>query len=242
MLIESVVCYKWKPIRGYRSEFRSETVNVLRAMVRRNYPRQIRFICVTDDPSGIDSDIETVPIWDDYANLPPPQGGKNPSCYRRLRAFSAGIESVFGRRFVSLDLDCVIVNDLRPLWDRHEDIVLWGDTNPRTHYNGSMLLMTAGARTKVWDRFNPAQSPQQARQAGQFGSDQAWIGHCLGPHEARWTAKDGVYSYRNHIKPNGGRLPADARVVLFHGAHDPWCEPASRLDWVRQHWRQEQPA
>ncbi len=221
---------------GYRSTFGPETVNILRAMVRRHYARPVRFICVTDDPQGIDSDIEIVPIWNDYAELASPHGGKNPSCYRRLRAFSADIASVYGKRFVSIDLDCVIVGDLSQLWDRDEDIVLWGDTNPKTHYNGSMMLHTAGTRQRVWEQFQPATSPAQALRAGQFGSDQAWISHCLGPHEERWTAKDGVYSYRNHIKPNGGRLPADARVVFFHGAVDPWHADAMRLEWVKKNW------
>ncbi len=230
-----------------RYDFSAESVNVLRAMVRRYYQRPVRFICVTDDPSGIDRDIDIVPIWNDYASLPSPHGAKNPSCYRRLKAYSSDIATVFGRRFVSIDLDCVIVGDLRPLWDRHEDIVLWGDTNPRTHYNGSMLLLTAGARSQVWERFNPATSPGVARQAGQFGSDQAWVSHCLGPKEARWTAKDGVYSYRNDIdkmgRNTGSRaLPPNARVVFFHGRHKPWHAECRHISWIREHWHQEQPA
>ncbi len=217
-------------------------MRVLRNMVRRHYAKPHRFVCVTDDPAGIDPDVEIVPLWNDHANVPSPHGGLNPSCYRRLKAFSAEIASVFGQRFVSVDLDCVITGDLRPLWDRPEDFVCWGDTNPLpgSHYNGSMMMLTAGARRKVWEMFDPKTSPQKAKRAGCWGSDQGFISYCLGPGEARWTKADGVYSYRNDLQPRNS-LPANARIVLFHGKIDPWAPPASGIDWVRQHYRQEAP-
>jgi hypothetical protein len=236
----SVVTWRWKPRRGYRSSFGPETVNVLRSMVRRWYPKPHRFICVTDDPAGIEPGIEIVPLWSQFADLANPNAPSGPSCYRRLRMFSAEAGEMFGPRFVSLDLDCVITGDLTPLWDRPEAFVAWGDTNPRTHYNGSMILMTAGARRQVWDEFDPRTSPGQAKRAGHFGSDQAWISHRLGPGEATWTTLDGVYSYRNHLK--GSRiLPPRARVVFFHGGVDPWSAEAAALPWVARHYRRQEP-
>lgn len=235
----SVVCYRWRPVDGYRSQFGPETVNVLRRMVARHYQRPHRFICVTDDPAGIDPGVEIVPMWDDFGALPSPHGGKNPSCYRRLRAFSPEIASVFGPRFVSLDLDCVVVGDLAPLWDRPEEFVMWGDTNPLpgSHYNGSMLLMTAGARRQVWETFDPETSPRLALAARCWGSDQGWISYCLGPGEARWSKADGVYSFRNDLSQTRA-LPADARIVFFHGKHDPWhADVQARHPWVSEHWR-----
>jgi hypothetical protein len=233
----SVVCWRWKPTPGYRSEYSPTTVNVLRRMVARHYPRPHRFICVTDDPAGLDSGIEIIPLWNDFAQIPSPHGKKNPSCYRRLRAFAPEIGDLFGPRFVSLDLDCVITGDLQPLWDRSEPIVMWGDTNPRTHYNGSMMLMSAGARPQVWTTFDPQSSPDQSRRAGCFGSDQGWISYCLGPGEAKWSRHDGVYSFRNDLKlSNPDRLPSNARIVIFHGNEDPWGIHAQSLEWVKQHW------
>lgn len=234
----AVICWKWQT-PGYRSSYGSATVNALRAMVARHYPVPHRFLCVTDDPEGLDPSIEVVPDPKDFIAVPSPHGGKNPSCYRRLRAFAPDAGLLFGAtRFVTLDLDCVIVGDLRPLWDRPEDLVLWGDTNPRTHYNGSMILMTAGVRPDVWERFDPMRSPRLARASGCFGSDQGWISYCLGPGEAKWTRADGVYSFRNDIQPvHLARLPLNARMVMFHGAHDPWGPYAQRnCPWVREHY------
>jgi hypothetical protein len=234
---ESVITWKWKPHAGYRSTFGPETVNTLFRMVRRHYPHQFRAICITDDPDGIDPSIETVPLWNDYADVRNPHGHpRNPSCYRRLRAFKGDIGDVLGRRFVTLDLDSVITGDLTPLWDRPEDFVIWGDTNPRTLYNSSMYLLTAGSRSKVWDTFDPDDSPKESRARGQYGSDQGWIGACLGPGEARWTRRDGVYSFRNDIAKDGAahRLPKDARIVFFHGQHDPWGPVPQSIAWVRE--------
>ena len=232
----SVVCWKWEPRPGYRSTFGPETVNVLRSMVRRHYG-DCRFICVTDDTAGLDPGVEVVPDWKDFADIPSPHGGKNPSCYRRLRAFSPDIASVFGTRFVSLDLDTVVVGDLHPLWDRPEDFVIWGDTNKSTFYNGSMMLMTAGSRRQVWEQFDPRKSPQQSKADGKWGSDQGWISYCLGPGEAKWSRADGVYSFRNDLQKTHD-LPANARLVSFHGRLDPWAAYIQQqYPWVKRHWQ-----
>lgn len=231
----SIVTWKWVPCQGYRSEFTAHTVNVLKKMVARHYPQPHRFLCVTDDPAGLDPEIEVIPLWGEYANVASPHGEKHPSCYRRLRAFHPDIGAIFGPRFVSLDLDVVLTGDVTPLWDRPEDFVCYGGTHRAGHYNGSMFLMNAGARPQVWTSFNPRTSPQQARAAGCFGSDQGWITHCLGAGEPMWDRPDGVYSWRNHLQP-GGALPSDARMVIFHGAFKPW-DLQGRHPWIRHYWQ-----
>lgn len=246
---ESVVCWRWKPAVTHadaaRFSFGPETVNTLRRMVARHYQHPHRFICVTDDTAGLDPEVVVVKPWNDFADLPSPHDlgfgrrvvHKNPSCYRRLRMYRADIEQVFGPRFVSLDLDTVITSDVTALWDRPEDIVFWGDTNRHTHYNGSMVLMRAGARPQVWERFDPRTSPQQAKRAGCFGSDQGWISYCLGPGEAKWGRADGVYSFRNDIQPRRTPLPGNAKVVFFHGRHNPWHRDVQQqYPWVKEHW------
>lgn len=237
----TVVTWKWQPPEGYRSTFGPETVNTLRDMVRRNYPKSFRMICVTDDSRGIDADIEIVADDKDFCDVPSPHGGKNPSCYRRLRMFKPDIAKVFGPRFVSMDLDCVITGDLTPLFDRTEPIILWGDTNPRpgSHYNGSFTLMTAGARPQVWTSFDPLTSPRKSMQAGCWGSDQGFISHCLGAGEAKWSKVDGVYSFRNDLQRTR-TLPSNAKVCFFHGRWDPWLDCVkSQHPWVAQHYRRD---
>lgn len=231
------VCWKWKPRPGYRSLFTAEHVNILARMIGRNYAKPHEVLCITDDAEGIAPEVRTLPLWKDHGELISPHGPMNPSCYRRLKMFSEEARDFIGPRFVSMDLDCVIVGDLSPVVERPESFVAWGDTNPTTYYNGGLLMMTAGARRQVWEKFHPVESPKESRRLGQWGSDQGWIGACLGPKEAKWSTADGVYSYRNHIRPKGGALPQDARIVMFHGAHDPDGPEPQRLGWVREHYR-----
>jgi hypothetical protein len=222
---------------NYRSKFTATHVNTLAAMIHRNYPHPHQFKVVTDLRHGFNSWIDVVPAWNDFATVASPYGSHQPSCYRRLRAFHPEIGQVFGERFVSMDLDTVIVGDLTTLFNRPDDFVIWKEQDVRSFYNGSMMMMKAGARPQVWERFNPETSPQEAKAAGRFGSDQGWLSHCLGRGEATWSKADGVYSYRVDLQPKNGVLPKDARITMWHGSVDPWSPRSKRLPWVQEHYR-----
>lgn len=234
----NVITWRWAPPSGYRSSYPPETVNRLYAMVRKHYPGLGRFICVTDQPAGIDPAIEILPAWNDFEGVPSPHGAKNPSCYRRLRLFHPDAAQWFGERYVSLDLDVVLTADPTPLWERPEDVVFYGDTNkqPGSHYNGSMMLVRAGSRPDLWTRFDPVESPKLTVKARCWGSDQGWISYCLGNREAKWSRADGVYSFRNDLQGKP-QLPANARLIVFHGKHDPWSPWVHRnYPWVPVHY------
>ncbi len=233
----TVVCWKWKSPQGYRSTFLGKHVNTLRNMVKRHLHVPHEFVCITDDPTGIDDDIRIVPLWDDYAYLQGFVGNQRPCCYRRLKVFNADAAGL-GEHVLSIDLDCVITRDITPLINRKEDFVIWGDTAPGTLYNGGFWMLRRGTRQKVWDTFDPNESPQLTRKIGIIGSDQAWISHCLGKGEAMWTRVDGVYSFRNHLNKASMKLPTDARIVMFHGQHDPWhSDVQGKFPWIREHYK-----
>ena len=235
-----VVCWKWAPPPGYRSTFTHLQVNNLLNMVGRNYHKPFELVCITDNPNGISSEVRVIPLAEveQFGHLTSPHGGLNPACYRRLWMYGDHARDIIGERFVSVDLDVVLVDDVTPVWDRPEDFMIWGETLRRTPYNGSMQLMTAGARRQVYDDFDPDNSPGAARRAGFDGSDQAWISYKLGPHEKRWTMKDGVFSFRLHVKPNAGKMPKGARIIFFEGQVDPWSPYAQKLcPWIEEHWK-----
>lgn len=234
-----VVAWLWRD-ENYRwnKHFRygPEHVNRLRSMVRRHLSMDHEFVCICDDPIGLDPDIRIVPLWDDLREL----GG----CYTRLRAFAPDMAEIIGERFVWIDVDCVVTGDLTPLLDRPEDFVIWRNAKGGA-YCGSMVMMTAGARAQVWDEFDPVASPALSRAQGYIGTDQAWIQACLGPEEAVWTPADGVLSrYHVGIRSKGEKpgfwagLPDEARIVFFHGPVDP-SQPQlqERHPWITHHWR-----
>lgn len=247
-----VVSWKWS--RRYRESFTAEHVNALLApggMVDRHWRRLHRRICITDDPRGID--CETVPLWGDGDGLANASGAHLPSCYRRLKLFSADMCDLLGvapgTPLVSVDLDVVAVADLGPLWEpmidaRHE-FVGWArrGTNHDRVYNGSMWLCRAAALDWLWRAFDPLSSPAQAKAAGYLGSDQAFMSWKLGASMPGWTEQDGVYHYTKDVRPPavyGGTnraLPPSARMVMFCGKRKPWHPHVQReAAWIGKHW------
>lgn len=231
--------FRWAPSRGYRSKFPPAAIATLHAMLTRHYHAPFEMLCITDEPDQVPDGVRKLRLWKDHGNLPSPHGFGYPSCYRRLKIFSAEAKDFIGPRFVCLDLDIVITADVTALFDQPHELRMYGDTARGTPYNGSIIQHVAGTRRRVWEEFNPARSPRLGLRQNYIGSDQAWIAVCVGPNEPKFTAKDGVFSYRNEIRPRGGALPTEARMVIMHGHHDPWDEHIrARHDWVREHHRQ----
>lgn len=238
----TVVTFKWQaPARRGRPTYTAEHVNVLRSMVKQHYRKPHRFICITDDPAGVE--CETFPLWPDCNGLRNASGDHLPSCYRRLKLFSEEVgKALKAERIVSIDLDTVILRDLSPVWDRTEDFVGWrvrGLLRDRDVYNGSMVLFTAGLFSWLWEEFDPMRSPGEANRAGYFGSDQAWMSYKLGIG-AGWTHEDGLYSYPYDLA-SGRRNCADCRIAFFNGKLKPWDIQAQRQSpWIRAHWRMQE--
>jgi hypothetical protein len=214
---------------------------MLQRMVQHYYTKPHRFICVTDDPTGLDASVEVVPLWRDYIDVPSPHGMGQPACYVRLKAFAPEMRAVLGERFVSIDLDVMVTADLSPLWDRTEDFLIWhhrhpspGTNGPNTYYNGSMWMLTAGSHPEVWERFTGESSAKEAYSAGHHGSDQGWMSYTL-PKAPGWQERDGVYAYSYGIR--GAReLPKGTRLVSFHGPLKPWDAEAQKVPWVRANY------
>lgn len=125
----SVVCYLWKGERQFLPAY----VNVLARMVATYLPEPHRFICVTDgELAGFSSAVEVVALPPETAGLTSiktPEGDKFPSSYRRLWTF-ADSARVLGERILLLDIDCIIVGDMRPLFLVQSDFVGWRVRSP----------------------------------------------------------------------------------------------------------------
>jgi hypothetical protein len=211
----SVVCWKWKTPSNTistkkRVEFISEDVNRLYKMLQKNLHIDFRLLCVTDDPIGINKEVKIIPIWDEFRD----KGG----CFVRLGAFRRDIDKLFGPRFLSIDLDCVVTGDVTPLFTRTEDFIIWGDHGGSAKYCGSLWMMNSGCRPQVYESFNP-DDYQIVDGKYKGGTDQQHISRIL-HDEVLWTKKDGIYAFRN---PSNGRreLPIGAKIVFFNGFYHP---------------------
>ena len=223
----------WNDVHLGDRPYAPEHVNALRIAVARHLPLPHRFICVADSYEGFDAEVEVIltpPEAKEIGELRSPEGGRFPSCYRRLWNFSEGAK-VFGDRILCTDVDWVPTGDLAPLFDRTEDFVGWRPLKcwgKNMRLGGGVYLLTPGTRTEVWSTFRGPPSIAEARRAGFRGSDQAWISYKLGGTAAVYGRDAGIYSIRD--LDNGQQpLPTDARMVHFNGHQKMWTSP---LPWV----------
>ncbi len=254
----NIVTWKWKqppnPPRNKRKpcEFSAKHVNTLYNMVSRHLHIPFNFICITDDPEGINPDIKIIPIWKDYLDVH--------GCYVRLKAFSDEAKHFLGSKFVSFDLDCVITNNITPLLDRDEDFMIWEDREKRrTPYCGSLWMHKPGTHTHIWNNFDINQSMKKTREAGFVtGTDQAYLSYKFYSNVATWTKEDGIYNFKIHIMKkqvyrrtrrdvrykkefvelHDGQLPEDARIVFFNGTNVDPSLPSlqEKYPWIKEHW------
>lgn len=219
----TVVCFLWRRAEA-PCRYGPEHVNTLQASLRRHLPWRHRMVCVTDDAAGLNAGI--VPF-----RVTPELVAASPKRFLKLVAFRRDAASLFGGdRLLCIDLDVTPVADLGPLVDRPEDFVIWRDAladrpGGRWRYNSSLILMDAGCRAAVWETFDARTAPGLLREARLSGSDQAWIGHVLGPGEAVWTRADGVLSHKFDLD-GGSAWSASARLIVSHGTPKPWELPA----------------
>lgn len=234
----SILTWLWsQPAARYR--YTAHDVNVWAAMVSRHLTLPHRLACVTDMPEGIDPSIDIIPLPDVLGDLHSTvwtaRHHDGPQCWRRLHLWHPDAAQWYGERFVSMDLDCVITGSLDPLFDRREDVVLYRGTSAKRPYNGSMLLMTAGARPQVFLRATQAEVNRATNRY--IGSDQALISYVLGRGEATWGKADGVEWFRPcDYEHRGARPPSRMRVMFFPGPVKP-VHVADRLPFVGDNYR-----
>lgn len=221
-----IVTFKWTPLANEEEKIPSQTlfsydsnaINIFYNMVDRNITIPYEKVCITDNPEGLHKDIRVVPLWDKCRML----GG----CYNRLYAFSKDMENVIGKRFIMLDVDCVILNNIDDIVNRKEDFVIGHQKRPDLHYlryHGGMILMNAGCRDHVWETFNKnyRECIRKAKEIGYIGTDQAII-RLLLKEEAGWDQSHGVLDMRVDVIEKGIiELPKSAKIVQFSGPRDP---------------------
>jgi hypothetical protein len=202
-------------------------------MLERHLKQPHELVCVTDMSEGIDSRVRVVPQPHADAVL---RDGV-PGWFRRLVIFRPDAGEWLGRRILLMDLDCVILRDLDPLLDGAGDFKVWEPRlyhqagRPYSRYNMSLVLLDAGARPQVWERFDLDTAPGQLEAAGLAVDDQSWLTLVLGNDEPVWPWDGEVVSVRAVPRPER------ARLVFFNGPRSPGMAAMQReYPWIKEHW------
>jgi len=240
-----VVCMKW----GTR--YAAEYVNRLYAMVRRHTTGELRFICMTDDQSGLREEVER---WNcPHIDIPPPHNNRG---WRKVTLFAERLGDLSGD-VLYLDLDIVITDGIDPIFDHPGRFVIMPNpTQPKSGIgNTSVYRFRVGEHTDVLSTL--LEDPQ--RHIDEHTNSQTYISRTLAD-EMTFLPPEWCVSFKKQcIPPWPTRLwkpptrPEGARVVIFTGKPDPdeaargrWPAPVHKklykrirpASWVREHWRE----
>lgn len=208
MLTITTVKFRGRAARDYTSE----RVNKLARMIARNTTIPHKFVCLTDDPRGLDADYRIinpikVPDWPIRDN------------FTKLRAFSEPLSD----RVCLLDMDCIVTGDIDPILSIPDPFVIMRGTVRRTggmvsKYNSSFVMFDYDAAAPV--RTFTVEAARKMRETNPdggkaVGSDQRWIEHVI-PDATMIGQAEGVWQYK--------RLPVGelGRLVFFAGDVKPW--------------------
>ena len=198
-----------------------EYVNILYDMVRRNlldgFPG--RFMCLTDDPTGLDPHIGLIPLPDDLERW-----------WGKLYLFKRGLFPD-GSRLVFMDLDTLITGNLTRLASYKGQFATLRDFyQPRL--GPAVIAWEAGAfASSVWEEWEAQGKPRHEQ------GDLWWLNNLdQGRFYKTIDILQDLYpgdfcSFKRDCKP---LFPKGAKVVCFHGEPRPHnCA----VEWVRECWK-----
>lgn len=223
----TVVTFKWYDPNGRwnnRYLHTAHMVNVLQSRLYEVLKIPHRFVCITDDPSGVNAPCFPVD----------PRLMEMGHRYPKLSLFDPDFQrGMGGDVFLSMDLDCVVVKDFSDIFTA-DDFKIWGATARRAAYNSSMVFLRKGVHHEVYTKFSRAEASRVALKPDEIGSDQVWIEYKLGSGMPKWTNKDGILSFRRDVDTPMS-LPDNAKVVFFNGGHNPYSAAIQyRHPWIEQ--------
>ena len=181
-------------------------------MVRRNLSLPHKFICLTDDPQGLNCTHFSLPTglvgW-----------------WNKLVVFTPAAVDL-GKRLLVLDLDVVITGSLDHLVDSLGPLVLTYDWLRPQYLNSACYLLESGSLPEVWTKYT-SDVPNR------FHGDQEWMTSIVPPDKLSFWPAGWIASYKAHCRKQG-RPPNDAKVVCFHGKPKPSeCSES----WIKEKWQ-----
>jgi len=236
----NIICMKWG------DKFPAEYVNRLYGMVSRNLSIPFRFICFTDDSSGIRNEVEIQNLPE--LSLPPgaPERG-----WRKLTVFKENFGGLTGSTFF-LDLDVVIVGPLDDFFTHSGDFLIAHDKkNPnKVEGNSSIFRFEIGKYPQILEYFEKNSELVKS----EVRHEQAYLSreiHKLGKLD--YWPDEWVPSFKYSCCPSWIKswfeppsIPKGAKVILFHGLPNPpeaitgksgkWYRHIQPSPWIREYW------
>ncbi len=242
MITSNVVCMKWG------AKYSPDYVNILARMVARNITIPYRFICLTDDPAGIEPGVEVRPL--PSFPEPSPCYYKNCQAWRKLLLFAQPLSDLAGK-VLFFDLDVVIVGNIDCFFsysDRLAIVENWSQPN-RLIGQASAFCFEVGRYQPLLARYlaNPDAT------ARQYLTEQVYITRALGEGNFDFFPPEWCRSFKFHCLPGGilnsfftpTMIPENARVIVFHGNPNPpdaiagvWGAP---VPWYKRFYKTVRP-
>ncbi|MDD2384983.1 MAG: glycosyltransferase [Sulfurospirillaceae bacterium] len=147
--MKSIVCMKWGTLYG------ADYVNTLYSMVKRNITGEFRFVCLTDNPVGINPAVEIREC--PSLVLSPEYAAHKTGGWRKLTLWDS---SVFHKdeTWVFFDLDVIIVDNIDALFDYEPQetfIVMQNWTQKGKNIgNTSVFRFTVGKHDYLFNNFS----------------------------------------------------------------------------------------
>ncbi len=235
-----VMCMKWG------TKYGPEYVNRLYGMVSRHLKGAYRFVCFTDDSNGVRPEVECFPLPE--LNL---QASKLDGGWRKLNSYQRDLFGLQGQALF-LDIDIVIVDDITPFFEVPGEFLIIKDWKRpwRVTGNSSVYRFKLGAHTDMLDHFVAHQREVRAKHR----NEQEFLSHYLHRQgKLSYWPKEWCASFKYQCLPpwplsfwQPARIPADCRIVVFHGEVNPPDAIAGRrnragrgmlpVPWVAEHW------
>jgi hypothetical protein len=236
------------------TKYQATYVNKLYAMARRHLTGDFRFICLTDDSSGIRSEVECFPI--PRLDIRPEAAGVPDRAWKKLTTLSRDLPDVYGLhgQALFLDLDIVVVGSLDEFFTQPGEFVIIKDYRRpwRVTGNSSVYRYTIGAHADVLDYFRANEKEMRDK----FRNEQTYLSDYVHKQgKLSYWPSDWCPSFKYGGIPlwptNYWRapfVPEGARVMIFHGECNPPDALAGRRNrkfrfirparWVADYWHE----
>lgn len=224
-----------------------EYVNVLRRMVARHLSLEHRFICLTDDATGLHPAVETLPIPSlGLSNNSPERGWNKVVVFQRQLGDLNGVG-------LFLDLDTIILDSVNCFFEYPGDFCIirnWPPPLKRTG-NSSVFRFVIGEHPEIHSDFVKNSNEITKR----FRNDQEYLTRTLWEKGGlRYWPDDWCRSFKRHAIPKGPlrylkqpKMPDNTKILVFHGVPKPpdaangYKKSMRRFTraapWIADHWR-----